>query len=43
MVVVVAAADAGRAAASLRAEGETVFRIGAIESRPAGAAHAAVV
>jgi phosphoribosylformylglycinamidine cyclo-ligase len=36
MVLVVAARDAERAAAHLRAAGETVHRIGAIEPRPAG-------
>jgi len=36
MVLVVAAQDAERAAAHLRAAGETVHRIGAIEPRPAG-------
>ena len=41
MVVVVAAADAGRAAAALRAAGETVYEIGAIEAG-AGPAEAIV-
>jgi phosphoribosylformylglycinamidine cyclo-ligase len=38
MVVVVASADADRAATLLRSAGETVYRIGAIAARPAGAA-----
>jgi phosphoribosylformylglycinamidine cyclo-ligase len=37
LVVVVAAADADRAEAVLRAEGETVHRIGRVEVRPSGA------
>ena len=37
LVVVVAAADADRAEALLRGEGETVHRIGRVETRPAGA------
>jgi phosphoribosylformylglycinamidine cyclo-ligase len=38
MVVVVAAGDADRAATLLRSAGETVYRIGSIEPRPAGSA-----
>jgi phosphoribosylformylglycinamidine cyclo-ligase len=37
MVLVVAERDAARAAERLRAAGETVYRIGAIERRPDGA------
>jgi phosphoribosylformylglycinamidine cyclo-ligase len=37
MVVVTAAAQAERAAAALAAAGETVYRLGVIERRPAGA------
>ncbi len=37
LVVVVAAGDADAAESSLRAAGETVYRIGAIAERPAGA------
>ena len=36
MVLVLAAGDAGRAIERLRAAGETVHRIGAIEQRPDG-------
>jgi phosphoribosylformylglycinamidine cyclo-ligase len=36
LVVVVAAADADRAEALLRGEGETVHRIGRVEARPPG-------
>jgi phosphoribosylformylglycinamidine cyclo-ligase len=36
MVVVVAPADAKRAAQQLRAAGETVYQIGTIEKAPAG-------
>jgi len=43
MAVVVAAADAERAMASLRAAGETVFRIGRIEARQAGQAQTIVI
>ncbi|MBI4985107.1 MAG: phosphoribosylformylglycinamidine cyclo-ligase, partial [Rhodocyclales bacterium] len=43
MAVVVAAADAERAMALLRAAGETVFRIGRIEARQAGQAQTVVV
>jgi len=43
MVVVVAAADADRAAASLSAAGETVFRIGSVVPRAAGAPGTVVV
>ena len=42
MVVVVAAADADRAMAELAAAGETVWRIGAIESRKPGQAQTVV-
>jgi phosphoribosylaminoimidazole (AIR) synthetase len=42
MVAVVAAEDARRAAEALRAEGETVYEIGAIE-KGAGEAQAVVV
>jgi phosphoribosylformylglycinamidine cyclo-ligase len=38
MVVVVASGDADRATTVLRSAGETVYRIGAIEPRPAGGA-----
>jgi phosphoribosylaminoimidazole (AIR) synthetase len=37
MVVVTAAADAERAADTLAAAGETVYRLGMIERRPPGA------
>jgi phosphoribosylformylglycinamidine cyclo-ligase len=37
MVVVVAAADAAATAATLRAQGETVYEIGAIAARGDGA------
>ena len=43
MAVVVAGADAERAMESLRAAGETVFRIGRIEARQAGQAQTVVV
>lgn len=43
MVAVVDAADAGRAADSLRASGETVYEIGAIEKGPGGEADCVVV
>ena len=43
MVVVVAAADADAAMASLRTAGETVYRIGRIEARQAGQAQTLVV
>ncbi len=43
MAVVVAAADAERAMAALRASGETVFRIGRIETRQAGQAQTVVL
>ena len=43
LVVCVAAADAGRAAELLRAEGETVFEIGCIEARPGPEPDCAVV
>jgi phosphoribosylformylglycinamidine cyclo-ligase len=37
MVAILAARDADRAARALRAAGETVYRLGGIERRPAGA------
>ena len=43
MIVVVAAADAKRAAQNLRASGETVYEIGAIEKGPGGEADCVVV
>ena len=43
MVVVVDAADARRAADHLRASGETVYEIGAIEKGPGGEADCVVV
>jgi phosphoribosylformylglycinamidine cyclo-ligase len=43
MIVVVAAADAKRAAENLRASGETVYDIGAIEKGPGGEADCVVV
>ena len=43
MIVVVAAADAERASAALTAEGETVFHIGTVVPRAAGAAATVVV
>ena len=43
MVVVVGAADAPRAAALLRASGETVYEIGAIEAAPGREAEAIIV
>jgi phosphoribosylformylglycinamidine cyclo-ligase len=43
MVLVVAAADAKRAADNLRASGETVYEIGAIEKGPGGEADCVVV
>ena len=43
MAVIVAAADAERAMASLRAAGETVYRIGRIEARQTGQAQTLVV
>jgi phosphoribosylformylglycinamidine cyclo-ligase len=43
MVVVVDPADAKRAAEHLRASGETVYEIGAIDKGPGGAADCVVV
>ncbi|RTL48445.1 MAG: phosphoribosylformylglycinamidine cyclo-ligase [Rhodocyclaceae bacterium] len=43
MIVVVAAADADKAEALLKAEGETVYRIGRIEARNEGQAQTVVV
>jgi phosphoribosylformylglycinamidine cyclo-ligase len=43
MVVVVAATDADAALGFLRAQGETAFRIGTIESRPTGSPQTVVV
>jgi phosphoribosylformylglycinamidine cyclo-ligase len=43
MVVVVAAADADKAEALLKAEGETVYRVGRIEARKEGQAQTIVV
>ncbi|MCL4184986.1 MAG: phosphoribosylformylglycinamidine cyclo-ligase [Burkholderiaceae bacterium] len=43
MVIVVAAADAGRAESMLRAAAETVYRVGEIVERPDGAAATIVV
>jgi phosphoribosylaminoimidazole (AIR) synthetase len=38
MVVVIAPGDADRASTLLRSAGETVYRIGTVELRPAGGA-----
>jgi len=43
MVVIIAESDAARAIASLQAAGETVYRVGRIEARAAGAPPARVV
>jgi phosphoribosylformylglycinamidine cyclo-ligase len=43
MVVVVAAADADKAEALLKAEGETVYRVGRIEARKEGQAQTIVI